>query len=211
MEARTPEPSPQYAFSLSRSLQKVLPTALVSEHDGISYLIDPCYRTVLACLRRLCDPEADELHKRLYLARHFYLNHPPRDMDALFAAFITGGEAGGDEPPLMDFEVDAGAIYASFRQQYGIDLLREELHWIEFRELMAGLAEDTPFGARVRLRALPDRDIPPEDRPRIQKLREKIRIPERVNPEEQALLAELNRKLAAGEDPAEIIRQLQEG
>lgn len=211
MEPRTPEATRRYAFSLSRSPQKVLPTALVSGHDGLSYLIDPCYRTVLACLRWLCDPAMEEMRKRLYLARFFFLNHPPRDMDALFAAFVTGGETGGDEPPLMDFEVDAGAIYASFRQQYGIDLLREELHWIEFRELLAGLCEDTPFGARVRLRALPDREISAEDRPRIQKLREMIRIPERVDPAEQALLTELNRRLAEGEDPTEIIRQLQEG
>jgi len=199
------------AFSLSRTVERILPTALISEADGKFYPIDADFHTVLACLRKLADPDLPELEKLLYLAGRFYLRHPPRDPDRLFAAFVTGGaQDDTGEPPMLDFERDAGAIYASFRQQYGIDLLRESLHWVEFRELLAGLGEDTPFGARVRLRGLDEARVPPEDRASLRRLKERVAIAPRVSRAEQTLLTELNRRLAAGEDPVEIIEKLQE-
>jgi hypothetical protein len=110
----------------------------------------------------------------------------------------------------LDFERDAGALYASFRQQYGVDLLRTSLHWFEFRELLAGLTEATPFGARVRLRALDESRIAPEDRPAVRRMKEKIAILPRVSRAEQALLDELNRRLAAGENPGDVLEKLKE-
>lgn len=199
------------AFSLSRAVERILPTALISEADGKLYPIDPDFRTVLACLRKLNDPDIPELEKLLYLAGRFYLRHPPHDLDWLFAAFVTGGaQCETGEPPMLDFEMDAGVIYASFRQQYGMNLLRESLHWLEFRELLAGLGEDTPFGARVRLRGLDETRVPPEDRAALRRMKERIAIAPRVGRAEQTLLTELNRRLAAGEDPVEIIEKLQE-
>lgn len=111
---------------------------------------------------------------------------------------------------MLDFEVDAGAIYASFRQQYGMDLLRQSLHWREFCALLSGLTEATPLGARIRLRTLEESRVAPEDRASLRRLKQKIAITPRMGQQEQTLLAELNRRLAAGEDPSEIIRQLQE-
>lgn len=201
-----------YAFTLSRPADAVLPTVLQSAADGRAYPVDPDFRTVLACLRRLCDPDVEPLNKLLYLASRFYLNHPPPDADSLFTAFVAGdGATGGDEPPLIDFELDAGAIYASFRMQYGLDLLTAKLHWFAFRELLAGLDEHTPLGLRVRLRALPDDRVAPEDRALVRRLRDRIAIDPRVGKAEQALLSELDRRLAAGEDPVEILETLREG
>lgn len=197
-------------FSLARSPQAALPTALQSGADGRRYPIDPCFRTVLMCLKRLSDPDLPALLKLLYLAKRFFLGHPPADMAALFTAFVTGGAAPEDGPALLDFEVDAGAIYASFRMQYGIDLLAEELHWLLFRELLAGLGENTPLGARARLRAMPETAVPPEERARLRRLKAGVALARRPGQAEQALLAELDRRLAAGEDPADVIRQLQE-
>lgn len=200
-----------YSFTLSRPMEQVLPNALVSAVDGKAYPIDADCRTVLACLRRLSDPDREDLDKLIYLARRFFLGHPPSDLGELFSAFVTGGEPGDpNEPPLLDFEVDAGAIYASFRQQYGIDLLRESLHWIEFRALLAGLCEGTAFGARVRLRGLDEERLAPEDRARVRRLKDQFAIVPHVGQAEQGLLDELNRRLAAGEDPAGIIQKLRE-
>jgi len=196
-------------FSLSRKLETCLPITLRSAADGRLYTIDPDFHTVLACLRRLADPNRDELGKRLYLAARFFLGEPPPDYIALFSNFVMENEApacGGE--PLLDFEQDAGAIYASFRQQYGLDLLRTPLHWYEFRELLAGLNEQTAFGARVRLRALDESSVAPEDRPAIRRLKEQVALRPRVGREEQALLAELDRRLAAGESPDEVLAKL---
>ena len=53
-----------------------------------------------------------------------------------------------------DFAQDAGLIYAAFRQQYGINLLSEKLHWWEFRALLAGLDETTQFVKVVTYRGI---------------------------------------------------------
>jgi hypothetical protein len=184
---------------------------LVSEADGMAYRIDPDFRAVLACLRRLTDPDRTELDKRVYLGRRFFLNHPPEDLDRVFHAFVTGDvKADAAEPALMDFELDAGAIYASFLQQYRIDLLRENMHWIIFRELLAGLGEQTALGVRIRLRALDESAVAPEDRARVRRIKEQLALPATMGKAERALLDELNRKLAAGENPGDIIAKLQE-
>lgn len=54
----------------------------------------------------------------------------------------------------MDFEQDAGLIYAGFRQSYGIDLYEERnrMDWRIFMELVRGLPEQTEFSRVIKLR-----------------------------------------------------------
>ncbi len=200
------------AFSLSRPAAACLPERLTSASDGRAYAIDPDFRTVLLCLRVLGDPDRPALGKLVCLGRRFYRGQPPPDAVELFAAFVAAGEtAPNDGPPLLDFEADAGALYASFLQQYGVDLLTARLHWVAFRALLSGLTEQTPFGARVRLRALDESTVPPEERPRLRRMKEKVAIAPRVSRAEQALLSELERRLAAGENPDEVLKRLNRG
>ena len=111
----------------------------------------------------------------------------------------------------MDWEMDAGVLYASFRQQYGIDLLRTRLHWLEFRQLLLGLTENTALGARVRLRQLDENTLPAAERERVRRMKRQVQIAPRVSRRERQLLTELDRRLAAGENPEDVLRQLQEG
>lgn len=62
-------------------------------------------------------------------------------------------------PRTMDFEQDAGLIYAGFLQTYGIDLFveRNKMDWRIFIELVRGLPEGTEFSRVVKLRCT---DIP---------------------------------------------------
>ncbi len=46
---------------------------------------------------------------------------------------------------VYDFDYDAHAIYAAFKQQYGIDLRITDMHWYEFRALFDNLTDDTLF------------------------------------------------------------------
>lgn len=54
----------------------------------------------------------------------------------------------------MDFEQDAGLIYAGFLQTYGIDLYaeRNKMDWRIFIVLLRGLPENTEFSRVVKLR-----------------------------------------------------------
>lgn len=59
----------------------------------------------------------------------------------------------------IDFSFDAEEIYSSFRQAYGIDLVREQgrLHWCAFIAMLHGLPEDCPIRQIMRIRS---QDIP---------------------------------------------------
>ena len=55
---------------------------------------------------------------------------------------------------------DYELIEASFAKQYGIRLSREEdMSWVEFTTLLAGLDETTPLGKIVAIRSENDKDI----------------------------------------------------
>ena len=199
---------PQSKFTLAAPL---LPETVLGE-DGNEYPVQTDYRVILSCLARLADPDAEDMSKALYVAVHFYKGNPPPDMWPLFERFLLCGEgpADTDSEPVMDFEQDADAIYSSFRQQYGIDLIREKLHWMEFRLLLRGLCEDTKFGELLRIRNMDPNDYAEKDRAKLRTLKEMVAIHPRVSVREAELQAELDRRLRAGEDPADILRQLQE-
>jgi hypothetical protein len=193
-----------------------LPVSMISS-DGNTYVINPDFHVVLACLERLQDPDRNDLEKASYLSHHFFLKKTPPDMGGLFTAFVSGtsstsGEADeeNNSEPLMDFQQDSGVLYASFRQTYGINLLTDKLHWIEFQELLSALGPDTPFGKRVQLRSINISALPENERLKWQRMRDNVAIIPKMSAAEEALQKELDRRLAAGEDPGEIISQLKE-
>ena len=59
----------------------------------------------------------------------------------------------------MDFEADSDYIYASFKQAYGMDLIKErgKLEWKNFCKLLDGLPDKTKFKEVMRIRAM---DVP---------------------------------------------------
>lgn len=60
---------------------------------------------------------------------------------------------------LVDFELDGEYIFASFYQDYGIDLEKEQgrLHWKKFIALFQGLSDKTKIKEIMRIRGM---DIP---------------------------------------------------
>lgn len=89
-----------------------------------------------------------------------------------------------------DFEIDADALYTSFRAAYGIDLLQEDLHWWAFRELMLGLPEDTPFKQRVYYRIGSTEGMTAKQKKRFEARRAKYALPERGRVDHRLTLLE---------------------
>lgn len=58
--------------------------------------------------------------------------------------------------PILDFEEDGDYIYASFMQDYGIDLIEEQgrLPWKKFLYLFNGLSADTKIKQVMRIREM---------------------------------------------------------
>lgn len=123
--------------------------------DGRFYKLDFDFRNVLKMMETLGNddliPEARE-----YLALKC-LTKRPRNVskvlsavkELLFPAQETEGER------LTSFEQDAGLIRSAFRQEYGIDLFRDKLHWLEFMELLQNLPDGNRYEEVLSIRARP--------------------------------------------------------
>jgi hypothetical protein len=84
---------------------------------------------------------------------------------------------GSDGKSHFDFDQDAAFIYASFLQDYKMDLfeMQGKLHWEKFLALLEGLSDDTKFKEVLSIRA------------------QKIPAPTKYNQEERKRLIELKR------------------
>ena len=123
--------------------------------DGKFYRVDLDFRNVLKLLEVLAD---DDLmpDARDYLSLKCVMKHPRNVAKVLTAvkALLFEAKPGGGER-LTSFEQDAGLIRVAFRQEYGIDLYRDKLHWIEFTELLHNLPEGNRYEEVLGIRARP--------------------------------------------------------
>lgn len=123
--------------------------------DGKHYALDFDFRNVMRMMETLgrddLTPEA-----RNFLALKCLTKHPKNVEKVLAAAKKTLFEAkpGGGER-VTSFEQDAGLIRSAFRQEYGIDLFRDKLHWLEFTELLQNLPEGNRYEEILGIRARP--------------------------------------------------------
>lgn len=82
--------------------------------------------------------------------------------------------SGGNNEKLYDLKQDAGYIYASFLQEYGIDLIEQQgkLRWEKFNALLSGLRDNTKFKDIVGIRGakLPTGKENKDERDRLRKL-----------------------------------------
>lgn len=122
---------------------------------GRFYRLDFDFRNVLRMMDILGNndllPEARE-----YLALKC-LTKRPKNVSAVMAAvraLLFEKKPGGGER-LTSFEQDAPMIRTAFRQEYGIDLFRDRLHWMEFTELLQHLPEGNRYEEVLGIRARP--------------------------------------------------------
>ena len=87
-----------------------------------------------------------------------------------------------DNRPLFSFQYDYPYIRSGFLSSYGINLRTiEYMHWWEFRLLFDGLPEDTEIKKRIMYRSINPAEIKDnEERKRIIKIQNAIRLPEEV-------------------------------
>lgn len=71
-------------------------------------------------------------------------------------------KTGESSDPYYDLIEDYDLIVASFSSQYGIRMYSrefQEMKWMEFKALLAGLGPDTPLGRIVSIRAENDKEV----------------------------------------------------
>ncbi|MGN8923315.1 Gp15 family bacteriophage protein [Ligilactobacillus salivarius] len=133
-------------------------------YQGKEYQIDLSFDNVIRMYNLLEDDTFQDTEK-IVIAFEMFFGFEPKDAEFAMKAIdeITGyisKSAYGDDPvesdvvssevnthKLFSYTQDAGAIYASFKQQYNIDLIAEQgkMHWDVFKALFDGLDENTYF------------------------------------------------------------------
>ena len=94
-----------------------------------------------------------------------------------FLGYSNGKRTESTNERLVDYAIDADAIYSSFAQVYGIRLTNVTMHWYEFRALFANLPEDCSIGRLIHIRSMKDSDVPKEKRQDLHKLKESVALP----------------------------------
>lgn len=136
------------------------------------YRINPAYDTVLK-LRRLFADERLESVDKISLAlellagslwsRLLIRRLPVPDQIRLFRKVDTEmlhtkkrPKLPDNGPPALDFEEDGEYIYASFVDEYGIDLIKQrgKLGWREFIALFEGLSGESKIKEVMRIRRM---------------------------------------------------------
>lgn len=136
------------------------------EYKGQMYPIDLSFDNILRFYRLLEDKDFSN-EEVVEIAFRMFFSNCPKDADFALTAFKDisdyisqepygndGGATPGNPIKYYSFTQDAGAIYASFYEQYGIDLVEQEgkLHWDKFKALFAGLGPKTYFQRIVQIR-----------------------------------------------------------
>ncbi|MEX3715761.1 Gp15 family bacteriophage protein [Cytobacillus horneckiae] len=87
-----------------------------------------------------------------------------------------------EQEKLIDLNIDAEFIYASFQQAYGMNLYKEQgkLHWHEFQSLLNGLPDETIMKRIIQIRAWkPKNSDPPDYKTNMEKLQRKYALEEK--------------------------------
>lgn len=126
--------------------------------NGKRYKVNLDFRNVLQMMETLGEdnllPTARE-----YRALKCVMRKVPKDTRKALEAVRDICFPASDKPSsgqkLTSFEQDADLIRAAFRQAYGIDLWRDNLHWLEFSALLAALPEGSRYSEVLGIRARP--------------------------------------------------------
>jgi len=92
---------------------------------------------------------------------------------------VASSEGEDSDVRLIDFELDANYIYASFRQ-IGINLFdeQEKMHWEEFQAILEALPDDTILKKIIRIRTYkPRKGESAKEKARMLELQKKYQLP----------------------------------
>ena len=152
------------------------------EYGGKIYHIDLSFDAVLRYYEMLDDKRLTDSDK-LRTAFELFFDNDATDYDFALSAFEQiskyismkpyghADEEGSKDQVVTDprrlysFKQDAEAIYSSFMEQYGIDLIDQQgkLHWDKFKALFDGLGSQTYFQRIIAIRTKSTKDLQGEE------------------------------------------------
>lgn len=166
------------------------------EIDGKCYPIETDFRIWLRFDLALSDRGLSAEKKTVALFAPYKEALPPRYDAAAMAllSFYAGrkveekDEKTGvpTERPIYSFSHDAPYIYAAFMRQYGLDLTKANLHWLQFKALFAALDENEPFVKIMEYRSCDISKIRDKQQKQFYlRMKERYRLPDMRTDEEK--------------------------
>lgn len=161
---------------------KALPNAI--EADGRAFLLETDFRVWLDYPRLVTEDPAS-----LFASLGPVLTQEVVDQLDLFYSppQTLPRSSGGANVRTVDWDEDAGRIYAAFLQAYQIDLLSVDLHWHAFLALFSALPEDTQMVQVQRWRSYTG-----SDDKELREYRRMWALPEKLTEGEQQAVDEFN-------------------
>ena len=139
------------------------------EYCGKRYRIRTDFKIWIQFEKTLLSDLADEIKIVELLSLCYVKELPPSLFDALrllIEFYGCGTDSGGqdervegEKERIYDFSYDAELFYAAFLEQYGIDLLKTDLHWWKFLALFRSISPDTRLFKVLSWRAAKLSDI----------------------------------------------------
>ncbi|MED1607751.1 Gp15 family bacteriophage protein [Cytobacillus kochii] len=177
-------------FSLARKLETSI------QYKGKEYELDLSFDNVLLLFELLNDKDCSEIDKLMIAMNLLFKDSFEFDADEMVEVYnyimlnmivqgqkkeeqhdLAGNVIEEDEEErknLYSLEEDAQYIYASFLQDYKINLfdMQGKLHWLEFNALLVSLSDDTMFKKVIDIRQKePDRHMSAEDKKKLMELK----------------------------------------
>lgn len=162
--------------------------------NGVRKKCDTHFRVWMQIARAFDDSELSPVEKALTAINLSGIEHTDTiaDLEGIKLFMQCGRESSGSPQRVIDYDVDAGRMIASFQAVYGIDITSREcsMHWFRFCDLMRNLPEDSALMRAVQIRTmrLPDGDDKHsrERREAIVKAKRELSLPARTAGERRA-------------------------
>lgn len=138
--------------------------------NGVEHKLNLNFDAVLRWYELMEDDELNSIDK-VNIAYEIFTGNEPTDTEQAVklveqvakyvsnASYRTNNAGDSSQGAMTPFKYysytqDAGAIYASFKEQYGIDLVDQQgkLHWDKFKALFDGLSDKTYFKRIIDIR-----------------------------------------------------------
>lgn len=160
-------------------------------YNGKEYLLDLSFRKVLAVADLMEEPLPDEVKLQVSLELLVTSKHPVDAglLSAVMDVITLDRPKRKPKQKVIDLQKDWQYIYAGFQQAYGINLFKDDLHYLEFLALLNSLPGNTRMSQIIDIRTRP------------------MPKPSKYNHEEIARLTELKTEFALS-DPGDFQRGL---
>lgn len=127
-------------------------------YDNVEYNFFPYYNRVLTLLTEVFPSDELTDAQKIYLTVTSVSDAPPSQgtFELIVHELFPQPKKNADNTKTMDFEQDAGLIYAAFLQTYGIDLyaVRNQMDWRIFVALLKGIPENTELSRVIKIRGM---------------------------------------------------------